>query len=52
MVLPLWQDHNNCEQPTPGVGTVLTLHHLKYSQSFRIIWLLEELGADYELKIY
>ena len=31
---------------------MLTLHHLEYSQSFRILWLLEELGADYELKIY
>ena len=31
---------------------MLTLHHLEYSQSFRILWLLEELGADYELKSY
>lgn len=31
---------------------MLTLHHLEYSQSFRILWLLEELGGDYELKIY
>ncbi|MEQ8412520.1 MAG: glutathione S-transferase family protein [Erythrobacter sp.] len=31
---------------------MLTLHHLEYSQSFRILWLLEELGADYELKAY
>ena len=31
---------------------MLTLHHLEYSQSFRVLWLLEELGADYELKIY
>lgn len=30
----------------------LTLHHLEYSQSFRILWLLEELGADYALKLY
>lgn len=30
----------------------LTLHHLEFSQSFRILWLLEELGADYELKLY
>ncbi len=30
----------------------LTLHHLEYSQSFRILWLLEELGTDYELKLY
>lgn len=31
---------------------MLTLHHLEYSQSFRILWLLEELGAQYELKSY
>ena len=31
---------------------MITLHHLEYSQSFRILWLLEELGAEYELKIY
>ncbi|MXP09379.1 glutathione S-transferase family protein [Pseudoblastomonas halimionae] len=31
---------------------MLTLHHLEYSQSFRILWLLEELGADYLLERY
>jgi len=31
---------------------VITLHHLEYSQSFRILWLLEELDAEYELKLY
>lgn len=31
---------------------MLTLHHLEYSQSFRILWLLEALGAEYELKSY
>jgi glutathione S-transferase len=31
---------------------MLTLHHLEYSQSFRILWLLEALGAPYELKSY
>lgn len=31
---------------------MLTLHHLEYSQSFRILWLLEALGAEYELKCY
>ena len=30
----------------------LTLHHLEYSQSFRILWLLEEMGQPYELKSY
>ena len=31
---------------------MLTVHHLEYSQSFRVLWLLEELGVDYELKSY
>lgn len=31
---------------------MLTVHHLEYSQSFRILWLLEELGTPYELKVY
>lgn len=31
---------------------MITLHHLEYSQSFRILWLLEELGCDYELVKY
>jgi len=30
----------------------LTVHHLEYSQSFRILWLLEKLGANYEVKVY
>ncbi len=31
---------------------MVTLHHLEYSQSFRVLWLLEELGVDYALKLY
>ena len=31
---------------------VLTVHHLARSQSERIVWLCEELGLDYELKVY
>lgn len=31
---------------------MLHLHHLANSRSFRIIWLLEELNADYELTCY
>ncbi len=30
----------------------LKLHHLQYSRSTRIIWLLEELGLDYEMISY
>jgi glutathione S-transferase len=31
---------------------MLTVHHLGKSQSERIVWLCEELGVPYELKIY
>lgn len=31
---------------------MLTLHHLENSRSQRILWLLEELGVDYQIKYY
>lgn len=31
---------------------MLVVHHLQRSQSERIVWLCEELGVPYELKIY
>ena len=31
---------------------MLTVHHLGVSQSERIVWLCEELGLPYELKVY
>jgi glutathione S-transferase len=31
---------------------VITVHHLRASQSERIVWLCEELGIPYELKTY
>ncbi len=31
---------------------MLTVHHLRLSQSERIVWLCEELGLDYDLKLY
>ncbi len=31
---------------------MLTVHHLEKSQSERIVWLCEELGLDYDLKLY
>lgn len=30
----------------------LVLHHLEKSRSHRILWLLEELGVEYELRLY
>ncbi len=35
-----------------GAEPMLTVHHLETSRSQRILWLLEELGAPYELKVY
>ena len=31
---------------------MLTIHHLRLSQSERIVWLAEELGIEYDLKLY
>lgn len=31
---------------------MIILHHVPFSRSFRILWLLEELGLDYEVKQY
>ena len=34
------------------MNDTLTLHHLEYSQSFRVLWMLEELEAPYDLVVY
>lgn len=31
---------------------MITVHHLEYSQSFRILWLMEALDVPYEVKLY
>ncbi|MEM7153041.1 MAG: glutathione S-transferase [Myxococcota bacterium] len=31
---------------------MITVHHLEHSRSHRILWLLEELGVDYEIEKY
>ena len=31
---------------------MLTVHHLNNSRSQRILWLLEELGVEYEIRKY
>src|SRR5258708_40050411 len=31
---------------------MITVHHLNNSRSHRVLWLLEELGVDYEVKHY
>ena len=46
----------NCCQTLPFVAPVapnmIVVHHLSSSRSQRIIWLLEELGVQYEVKRY
>ena len=31
---------------------MITLHHLEQSRSLRILWALEELGVEYQVKYY
>jgi glutathione S-transferase len=31
---------------------MITVHHLEHSRSHRVVWLLEELGVEYELRRY
>ncbi|MCG6117786.1 MAG: glutathione S-transferase [Aquimonas sp.] len=31
---------------------MITVHHLEKSRSHRVVWLLEELGLDYEVRVY
>ena len=31
---------------------MVVVHHLEHSRSQRILWLLEELGVDYQIKCY
>jgi glutathione S-transferase len=49
-------NHNNYidkqVSTTNTTSTMITLHHLEHSQSFRILWLLEELQMEYNLKTY
>lgn len=34
------------------MARMITVHHLETSRSQRVLWLLEELGVPYELKVY
>lgn len=51
------QQNNKIDTSQTSRYSMITVHHLDHSQSFRIVWLLEELKAkgknvDYELKLY
>jgi glutathione S-transferase len=35
-----------------SLRAMLTIHHLRISQSERIVWLAEELGIEYQVKLY
>src|SRR5271165_1591641 len=49
----LWApDHRPKVARLPGERAMVILHHLNNSRSQRILWLLEELGAPYEIKRY
>ena len=39
------------DRPT-RLEPMITVHHLNHSRSHRVLWLLEELGLDYELRRY
>jgi glutathione S-transferase len=43
--------HTHIYKNLTGID-MITIHHLEYSQSFRVLWLFEELGVDYNLKLY
>jgi glutathione S-transferase len=43
---------NDARCMLPATIPMLTVHHLETSRSHRVLWLLEELGVPYELKIY
>jgi len=45
MISPLTPRQETCMSP-------IVLHHLEMSRSTRVIWALEELGLDYELRTY
>lgn len=44
--------HVNSFADNPTGRFMITVHHLNHSRSQRILWLLEELGLDYEIKRY
>ncbi|MDH4032039.1 MAG: glutathione S-transferase [Chromatiales bacterium] len=35
-----------------GANIMVTVHHLEDSRSQRVLWLLEELGVEYEIELY
>ena len=44
--------HRVLVAPRSKMVPMITVHHLETSRSQRILWLLEELGVPYELKVY
>ncbi len=50
-LMSIWQGHNR-SVPASDATPMITVHHLNNSRSQRVLWLLEELGVDYEIKKY
>jgi glutathione S-transferase len=48
------EEHLQSARPSIESDSIcmITVHHLNNSRSQRVLWLLEELGADYEVKRY
>jgi glutathione S-transferase len=46
------RDGANSFQPLVIMVSMITVHHLETSRSQRVLWLLEELGVPYEIKLY
>ena len=40
------------EHSNPRAPAMITVHHLESSRSQRVLWMLEELGLDYEVRLY
>jgi glutathione S-transferase len=51
---PFWQRRNSAKLTTIITieAAMIVVHHLNNSRSQRILWLLEELGLEYEIKRY
>src|SRR5690606_20923823 len=49
---PTWTPGHMDSWPAREEAAMITVHHLNNSRSQRILWLLEELGLDYEVVRY
>src|SRR5690606_40423022 len=54
IIFPFLRGHSNLGQPGGWKESAMSLivHHLNNSRSQRILWLLAEIGAPYEIRFY